>query len=89
MGSEPTSAPAHGSIQTVFRFLLRVALLVVIANLSNQNFGQAFSKLLLLVGVFCAVVAVLKQEPLFGPVLTHWDEAAVFAILGRLALALA
>jgi hypothetical protein len=89
MGSEPTSAPEHGSIQTVFRFLLRGALLVVIAGVSNQSFGLAFSKLLLLVGVFCAVVAALKQEPLFGPALTHWDEAAVFVILGRLVFALA
>ena len=27
----------------------------------------------------------MRREQMFGPVLTHWDEAAAYAVLGHLA----
>jgi hypothetical protein len=29
----------------------------------------------------------MRREAMFGPVLTHWDEAAAYAVIGRLASA--
>jgi hypothetical protein len=47
-----------------------------------------FAGLLALSAAFCALMGALRQEPIFGPVLTHWDEAAACAILGHLVVAL-
>ena len=44
--------------------------------------------LLLLFAFFCAVMGALRHERIWGPVLTHWDEAAVYALMGRLAFVL-
>jgi hypothetical protein len=30
----------------------------------------------------------MRREAMFGPVLTHWDEAAAYAVIGRLVSAL-
>jgi hypothetical protein len=32
--------------------------------------------------------ASIRREPVFGPVLTHWDEAAAYAVMAHLAPAL-
>ena len=32
--------------------------------------------------------ASMRREQMFGPVLTHWDEAAAYAVLAHLAPAL-
>ena len=34
--------------------------------------------------VFCTVVAAVRGEFIFGPALTHWNEAAIYAMLGHL-----
>jgi hypothetical protein len=39
--------------------------------------------------IFCAVVGAMRREAMFGPVLTHWDEAAAYAVIGLLVSALA
>jgi len=31
----------------------------------------------------------MRREEMFSPVLTHWDEAAAYAVLGHLAAVLA
>jgi hypothetical protein len=30
----------------------------------------------------CAAVGAPRREAVFGPVLTHWDEAAVYGLVG-------
>jgi hypothetical protein len=37
--------------------------------------------LLLLAAIFCATIAAARREPLLAPMLTHWDEAAVYAVI--------
>jgi hypothetical protein len=38
--------------------------------------------------IFCVIVGAMRREAMFGPVLTHWDEAAAYAVIGRLSSAL-
>jgi hypothetical protein len=62
--------------------------LITWASFGGQGFGLTFAALVILSAVFCTVMAVMRREALFGPVLTHWDEAAACAALGHLAIAL-
>jgi hypothetical protein len=50
--------------------------------------GTTFGAVLELSAVFCAVVGAMRREAMFGPMLTHWDEAATYAVIGRLVTAL-
>jgi hypothetical protein len=88
---QPKSATPHqlNSPQVVFRFVLRLALLSMFATFGSQGFGKTFSALLALSVIFCVVMGTMRREALFGPVLTHWDEAAAYAVLGGLVSALA
>ena len=45
----------------------------------------AFAALLALSAVFCIVAGAMRREVIFGPALTHWDEAAVYAIFFHVA----
>jgi hypothetical protein len=87
----PRSALSHqpNSSQVCFRFLLRLVLLCLFANLGPQGFAQTFATLLAFSAVFCAIAGTLRREALLGPSLTHWDEAAAYAILGGLVSAVA
>ena len=86
---EPRRTIPHqlNSSQVLFRFLFRLVLLSTFATVGTQGYGAAFATLMALSAMFCAVVGAMRQEAIFGPVLTHWDEAAAYAIIGRLAAA--
>jgi hypothetical protein len=80
---------AFNSPQVLLRFLLRLVLVAAFASLSAQPFGTAFGALLGLSAIFCAVVGAMRREPVFAPVLTHWDEAAGYAVIACIGHALA
>jgi Na+/H+ antiporter NhaB len=69
------------TIQVLIRFLLRLVLVGTLASMGHQGFAQTLAPLLALTVIFCAIVAVTRREQLFGPVLTHWDEAAGYALM--------
>jgi len=48
--------------------------------LGGQGFGRTFAALLALSAVFCVVTGAMRREAIFGPTLTHWDEAVVYAL---------
>jgi hypothetical protein len=74
--------PHHASsFQVLVRFLLRFVIVYGFAGMSRQGFGQALASLLVLTSVFCAILGATRREPLFGPALTHWDEAAGFGVM--------
>jgi hypothetical protein len=73
------------SNQVLFRFASRLALLAAFAAFGNQGFATTLATLLLLCAFFCAVMGALRHESILGPVLTHWDEAAAYALMGRMA----
>jgi hypothetical protein len=83
---QPKSATPHqlNSSEVVFRFALRLALLSMFATFDAQGFAKTFAALLALSVIFCGVVGTMRREALFGPMLTHWDEAAAYAVIGRL-----
>jgi hypothetical protein len=78
----PTIAHEHDSRQVLFRFLFRLLLLIAFATFGTRGFGTAFSALLAMSAIFCAVAGAMRREEMLGPVLTHWDEAAAYAVLG-------
>jgi hypothetical protein len=71
--------------RAVLRFCARLALLAALAALTHAGFRDALPGFLFGGGVFCALWAMYNREPLFAPMLTHWDEAALLVILGRAA----
>ena len=77
---------ANDSIHVFIRFGIRLAILIALAFVAQIGFAQAFPRFLLLAALFCGVWAMFRREPMFGPVLTHWDEAAALIIISRLAV---
>jgi hypothetical protein len=77
--------PQINSRQVLFRIVLRLVLLTTLAAFGSQGFGKTFAALLALSAVFCTVTGVMRREAIFGPALTHWDEAAVYAIFVHIA----
>ena len=71
--------------QVLFRFVYRLALVTAFASLGAQDFRTMFAALLILSALFCAIVGAMRREAIFGPVLTHWDEAVAYAVIGRIA----
>jgi hypothetical protein len=84
----PTIPHQLSSSQVLWRFVLRLLLLSTFATFSTQGFGTTFAALLTLSATFCAVLGAMRREAMFGPVLTHWDEAAAYAVIGRLVSAI-
>jgi hypothetical protein len=80
----PTIPHQLSSSQVLWRFVLRLLLLSTFATFSTQGFGTTLAALLTLSATFCAVLGAMRREAMFGPVLTHWDEAAAYAVIGRL-----
>ena len=80
----PTIPHQLSSSQVLWRFVLRLLLLNTYSTFGTQGFGTTLAALLTLSATFCAVVGAMRREAMFGPVLTHWDEAAAYAVIGRL-----
>lgn len=72
------------SRQVLFRIVFRLVLLTTLAAFGSQGFGKTFAALLALSAVFCTVTGAMRGEAIFGPTLTHWDEAAVYAVAQHL-----
>ena len=77
--------PDFGSAQALTRFCLRLAILCVFAALGHQGFGKTLVNMLMLAMLYCIFVAAVRREHLFGPSLTHLDEAVAYAMVARLA----
>ena len=77
--------PQFNSRQVLFRIVFRLVLLTILATFGSQGFGKTFAALLALSAVFCTVSGAMRREAIFGPALTHWDEAAVYAIFVHIA----
>lgn len=82
--SKIPGVPHFESAKALTRFSLRLMVLMVFAALSKQGFGNAFPTMLLLAAVYCILAAVIRRERPFGPDLTHFDEAAAYAIAANL-----
>ena len=74
-----------GLAQPLTRFFLRLVILSIFAVLGSQGFGKTLESLLVLAVFYCVFIAAIRREEPFGPVLTHFDEAAAYAVIARLA----
>jgi len=82
----PTVPQQVSTSQTVVRFLFRLALLSTFAAFGTQGFARTIAALLAMSAIFCSLVGAMRRDAIFGPTLTHWDEAAAYAVVGRIAL---
>lgn len=85
MPSTPNLPRQIGSAYVLTRFVLRIVLLSVFASIGSQGFGKTFETLLVMAALYCIFAAAIRREAPFGPVLTHFDEAAAYLMVGRLA----
>jgi hypothetical protein len=85
----PAIPPQLHSRQVLFRAVFRLVLLTGFATFGTQGFAPTFAPLLALTAIFCAIIAAMRGEAIFGRALTHWDEAATYAVLSRLVATLA
>jgi hypothetical protein len=74
-----------GTAHVLIRFTLRIVILSFFASMGSQGFGKTFEALLVMAALYCIFAAAIRREAPFGPVLTHFDEAAAYAMVGRLA----
>ena len=79
------NVPRFGSAYALTRFLLRLLIFSVFATLGQQGYGKALASMLILAFVYCIAAAAIRREQPFGPVLTHFDEAAAYAAIAVLA----
>ena len=79
------SVLSGGSSRAALRFFVRLAILAALAATAHAGFRSALPGLLVAAGIFCALWAAILRERPFAPVLTHWDEAALFVMLGKMA----
>jgi hypothetical protein len=68
-------------MRVLARFALRVALLGAFAAFGSVGFGRSLAALLWMSIILCAVVGLVRREPLFGRALNHWDESVAFGTL--------
>ncbi|MGA8004278.1 MAG: hypothetical protein WCA05_21740 [Pseudolabrys sp.] len=76
--------PAFGSAQVLTRFFLRLVILSVFAALGHQSFGKTLESMLILAVLYCVFIAAIRRENPFGPLLTHFDEAAAYVVVAQL-----
>jgi hypothetical protein len=74
-----------GSVQALTRFFMRLVILSIFAALGSQGFGKTLEGLLAFAVFYCIFAAAVRREQPFGPALTHFDEAAAYAVIAGLA----
>ena len=74
-----------GSAQPLTRFFLRLVIFSIFAAFGSQAFGKTLEGLLVWAVFYCIFAAAIRREKPFGPALTHFDEAAAYAVIARLA----
>lgn len=67
--------------RVIARFAIRIALLAAFAAFGSVGFGRSLAALLWMSIILCALVSLVRREPLFGALLNHWDEGVAFGAL--------
>ena len=90
--SNPSNAPdpvvtrdLAASVYVLVRFSMRALILVLFALASRQGFDNALQGMLGLAAFYCLVVGTFRREAILSRVLTHFDEAAGYALIASLA----
>jgi len=73
------------SVQVILRFGVRMIVFVLFALASRHDFATILEGSLRLATCYCLVAATFRRETVLSPVLTHFDEAAGYAMTAALA----
>ena len=65
----------------MFRFGLRMIILIIFAAFGSIGFGKSLVALLWMSAILSAVIGAVRREPPFDTALNHWDETAAYAAL--------
>ena len=79
MSQTPNLPQELSTTQVLTRIALRLVTLGTFAAFGSQGFARTFATLLMLGAIYCALFAAVRREPVAWHILTHWDEAAVYA----------
>jgi hypothetical protein len=74
-----------GSAQALTRFFVRLLIFSIFAAFGSQAFGKTLEGLLVWAVFYCVLAAAIRREDPFGPALTHFDEAAAYAVIAGVA----
>ena len=81
MARFPRALRIPGTTRVLLRFGVRVALLGCFAAFGNVGFARSLAALFWMAIILCALVGLIKREPLFRTRLNHWDEGVAFGAL--------
>jgi hypothetical protein len=65
----------------MFRFGLRMIILIIFAAFGSIGFGKSLVALLWMSAILSAVIGAVRREPPFDTALNHWDETAAYVAL--------
>jgi hypothetical protein len=85
MPHTPDISRNFGSAQSLTRFFVRLVIFSIFAAFGSQAFGKTLEGLLVWAVFYCIFTAAVRREEPFGPALTHFDEAAAYAVIACLA----
>jgi hypothetical protein len=85
MASAPDVPRGIAITRVLVRFSLRMAILICFAFIGRQGFAKTLESLMALAACYCIVIGGFRREFPLGPVLTHYDEAAAYALTAGLA----
>jgi hypothetical protein len=71
--------------RVLVRFAVRMAILVCFAFVGRQGFAKTLESLMSLAACYCIVMGGFRRETPLGPLLTHYDEGAAYALIAGLA----
>jgi hypothetical protein len=85
MASVPDRPHDIAITRVLVRFALRMAILICFAFVGRQGFARTLESLMTLAACYCIVIGGFRRETPLGPLLTHYDEAAAYALTAGLA----
>lgn len=84
MASTPEVSRRVAVTQVLIRFVVRMLILSVFAAYGSQGFAKTFAALLVIAVCHCVAVGGFRREAVMGPLPTHYDEAAAYAVIAQL-----
>lgn len=69
------------SSRVLIRFGVRMIILATFAASSSIGFARGLATLMLMAIILSSLIAVIKRERPFQPVLNYWDETVAYAAM--------
>lgn len=79
----PAAGERSGLLPVAARLGWRTLILTAFALAGGRPFWPTLTTLLALAAALCGLIARVRRERPISAALTHWDEAALYALLSR------